>query len=244
MADTSLVPQVLYEDNHLLVLNKPAGMVTQGAARRELSLYHWGCAYVKRKYGKPGNVFLGVVSRLDQPVSGVVLFARTSKAAARLSAAFRERRVEKLYWALLCPSPESEQGTWQDELIRDDDLKVTRVKNRRVGRIAPQTPQQPSEGGQIAELSYQVLERFGRVALVEIRLVTGRKHQIRAQASARGCPVVGDRQYGSRLSFPEGIALHARRLVFPHPTLRQDVTVEAPLPAAWRQYLPKGARLG
>ncbi len=236
-----MTPEVLYEDNHLLVVNKPAGMVTQGAHGRQLSLYHWASNYIKRTFQKPGNVYLGVVSRLDRPVSGVVILARTSKAAARLSAAYRTRQVDKIYWALLCPGPQAEKGIWVDSLVRDQAHGVTRVV-----KASPATPralndlQASSAKGQEAELCFQVLQRYGQIALVEIRLITGRKHQIRAQASGHGHPVVGDRKYGSRLSFPEGIALHARRVSFPHPTRKTPIQVSASLPPSWYQFLPRG----
>ena len=239
---------VLYEDNHLLVVNKPPGMVTQGAPSGQVSLHRLACAYLKEKYQKPGKVYLGVVSRLDRGVSGVVVFARTSKAAARLSAALRERRVTKLYWALVSPPPREAEGVWQDFVQRQPHERRTRVVERLTlaqddaSHCSPDAMVEQS-GCRDARAQYRVLRTAGRVALVEVELITGRKHQIRAQAAARGTPVVGDRLYGSRLSFPSGIALHARRLVLPHPTQPQTITVEAPLPPAWRQFGPAWQKL-
>jgi 23S rRNA pseudouridine1911/1915/1917 synthase len=229
---------VLYEDNHLLVVNKPAGLVVQGAAADTVSLHRLACAYLKEKYHKPGNVYLGVVSRLDRPVTGVVVFARTSKAAARLTEAFRQRQVKKVYWAVVSPPPKQPSGEWHDWLLRPADQNRTQVVRMDIAPAATAVEGDQAEGQdrgvKKASLRYRVLKTAGQFALLEIELCTGRKHQIRAQAAARGSPIVGDRQYGSRVPFPAGIALHARRLVVPHPTRKEWLTVEAPLPSSWR----------
>lgn len=210
----------IYEDNHLLVLNKPAGLATMGAAP---SLLEWARAYIKNKFHKPGNVYLGVVSRLDMPVTGVLVFARTSKAAARLAEQFRRREVQKTYWALVSP-PLHSHGHWVDWLAKDDALRRMRVRS-------PSFP-----GAQQAELTCTVLRSLPQATWLEIRPITGRKHQIRVQCSARGSPVLGDRKYGSDYPFAPGIALHARSLVIRHPTRNDLLTFTADVPSSWRRF--------
>jgi 23S rRNA pseudouridine1911/1915/1917 synthase len=217
--------QILYEDNHLLAVVKPAGLATMGVAADSPSLVKLAKEYLKRKYRKPGNVYLGVVSRLDSPVGGVVLFARTSKAAARLTAQFRARRVEKLYWALVEGRMEPSGGTLRSHLARDEMNRRMRV----VGSAMP--------GAQLAELSYRRLKTLqSGLSLVEIELHTGRKHQIRLQMAEAGHPIVGDRKYGSLRAFGNAIALCARRLVVEHPVRREKIVFEAPSPATWRRF--------
>lgn len=214
---------VLYEDNHLLVVNKPAGIPTQGAASGDDSLVVRAKTYLKRQYAKPGNVFVGVVSRLDALVSGVVVLARTSKAAARLSAQFRESDVLKTYWAVVQPSPRDDAGQLVDWVLKND-------ARHRMEVVPP-----GSAGSQEARLDYRVLQRLaGQRTLLQVNLQTGRKHQIRVQLAHRGWPIVGDRKYGSLAPFPEGIALHARRLAFDHPTRKERLTFSARLPANWQ----------
>jgi 23S rRNA pseudouridine1911/1915/1917 synthase len=216
---------VLYEDNHLLAVVKPAGLPTMGVQADRPSLLAQARQYVKERYAKPGNVYLGVVSRLDAPVTGVVLLARTSKAAARLTAQFRTRAVEKVYWALVAGRVEPPQGECVDWLAEHP-------RHRRMQIVGATFP-----GAQHAVLAYRRVQTLpGGVALVEVRLETGRKHQIRVQLAERGWPVVGDRKYGSVLAFPAGIALHARWLRFTHPTRGEPITLEAPLPASWGRY--------
>jgi 23S rRNA pseudouridine1911/1915/1917 synthase len=221
---------VLYEDNHLLAVNKPAQLATMGVADDRPSLLALAKEYVGQKYHKPGNVYLGVVSRLDAPVTGVVLFARTSKAASRLTEQFRSRSVEKIYWALVEGRVDPPSAELQHYLRKDE-------RHRRMHVCTADAP-----GAQHAELMYRVLGRDSaepraRVAasatLLEVRLLTGRKHQIRVQLSDAGFPVVGDRKYGGRRAFPHGIALHSRRLVIEHPVRNEPLTIEAPLPASW-----------
>lgn len=216
--------EVLFEDNHLLVVVKPAGIATMGVPGEETSLLTLAKAYIKQRYQKPGNVYLGVVSRLDAPVTGVVLIARTSKAARRLSEQFRSREVAKTYWALVegCPQPAS--GQWVDWLAHDE-------RHRRVHIVGPGHP-----GAQEARLGYRRLRGWEGVSLLEVELETGRKHQIRVQAAEHGCPIVGDRKYGSRRPFAAGIALHARRLEVTHPVSGQRLEFEAPLPRSWRAF--------
>lgn len=214
---------VLYEDNHLLAVNKPAGLPTMGAVAGRLSLIILARQYIKERYNKPGNVYVGVVSRLDAPVTGVVLFARTSKAADRLTRQFASGEPHKTYWAVVEQQPPKPQGICVDWLFHDDDV-------RRVMVTTPHTPDAKQ-----ARLAYRVLQNLRRGSLLEVQLETGRKHQIRVQLAHQGWPILGDAKYGARHSFPRGIALHARRLEFVHPIRRTPIIVEAPLPASWRK---------
>ena len=221
--DALAVPlDILYEDNHLLVVNKPAGLATIGVDEHSTSLAKIAKDYLKRKYQKPGNVYLGVVSRLDRPVSGVVVLARTSKAAARLTEQFRERVPAKVYWAIVERPPEPAEGHCRDWLAHDESAR----------KMVLSVPQ--AKAARVAELDYRTLGQCkdGRTWL-EVRLKTGRKHQIRLQLSARGWPVVGDQKYGAHSSFSPGIALHARRLVVEHPTRGVALSFEAPPPPSW-----------
>jgi 23S rRNA pseudouridine1911/1915/1917 synthase len=217
---------VLYEDNHLLVVNKPAGLPTQGAAAGEDSLVVRAKEYLKRKYDKPGNVYVGVVSRLDALVTGVVVLARTSKAAARLSEQFREAEVAKTYWAVVEGIPKASDATLVDWLAKDE---------RQRKMVVVDSPADSASQGQEARLRFrQIAALPGRCPLLEVNLDTGRKHQIRVQLAHYGCPIVGDAKYGALRPFPEGIALHARRLVVIHPTLQTRLEFIAPLPESWR----------
>lgn len=212
---------MLYEDNHLLVINKPAGLVSQGATEDEPSAVKLAKEYLKRKYKKPGNVYVGVVSRLDAQVSGVLVLARTSKAAARLSEQFRERLARKVYWAIVDKPPKQNEATLTDWLRKDEKTQKMVVTTAH------------AIGAQKARLSYRVLRRVAPGALLEIELETGRKHQIRVQLAHLGSPILGDRKYGSRRPFPTGIALHARTLQIAHPVKKETLTLRAPLPTSW-----------
>lgn len=220
---TSRPLTVLYEDNHLLAVNKPAALPTMGVAEHLPSLIVEARAYIKDRYQKPGNVYLGTVSRLDAPVTGVVLFARTSKAAARLSEQYRTREVEKTYWAIVEGRLEPPSGTLTHWLAEDE-------RHRRMHAVAAD-----QLGARECRLHYRHLATLDVGTLVEIELETGRKHQIRVQFAARGTPILGDRKYGSKRPFPEGIALHARRLVVRHPVRDEQIEITAPLPAAWKK---------
>ncbi len=217
--------EVLYEDNHLLVVNKPVGYATQGAAPGRPSLLDAARHYLKEKYHKPGNVYLGVVSRLDSLVSGVLVLARTSKAAARLNAQFSTGLAQKTYWALVHPGPQPAQGTWQDRL----------AKNEQRQRMEVVGPGRPAAN---ATLHYATLGTHRGTAWLEIQLVTGRKHQIRVQCAHHGSPILGDVKYGSTRPFPHGIALHARSLQIEHPTRREPLPFVAPVPCCWREFGP------
>lgn len=233
-SDAAAMPplEVLCEDGPVIAVNKPAGLLTQGVPHGIPTLEAHVKAYLKAKYLKPGNVYLGIPHRLDRPVSGVVLFARNSKAAARLAEQFRERQVKKIYWCVLERPPESPDGVLTDFLMKHADQAHVDV-------VAAETPD-----AKPASLRYRTLTRCEGGTLVEVELETGRMHQIRVQFASRGWPVLGDVQYGaSRLLGDSGetpeprsspIALHARRLTFRHPIRYEPVTVMAPLPAAWQ----------
>lgn len=213
--------QILYEDNHLLVVNKPADWIVQGASPDQRSLLESSRQYIKTKYHKPGNVYLGVVSRLDAPVTGAVPFARTSKAAARLSEQFRDRTASKRYWAIVERIPNPISARLEHWLVRKPEDRLTRVA-RGVGSDA-----------EVAQMEYRVVATHRGCALVEVALITGRKHQIRCQLTAIGCPILGDRLYGAEASFAQGIGLHCRQLCLQHPTTREVLTVVAEPPIYW-----------
>jgi 23S rRNA pseudouridine1911/1915/1917 synthase len=203
--------RVLYEDNHLLVVDKPVGIATMGVAQNEMTMAGLAAQYLKQKYSKPGNVYVGIVSRLDRLVSGVLLMARTSKAASRLSTQFRERQVKKRYLTCVEGQIEGEFGQW---FMRSDHL----AKNEARQRMEVTTP--GNNRGQEACLRYRLLSENRGCSLLEIELLTGRKHQIRAQLAALGHAILGDRKYGSEESFAQGIALHCHSLEIVHPTLQ------------------------
>lgn len=231
---------ILYEDNHLLALNKPAGWPTTHFDGTDETIDRLAKAYLKEKYGKPGNVFLGVVHRLDKPVSGVLVFARTSKAAARLSEQFRGGAVEKTYWAIVEDAPQpvvrqntpkstdgrpwehNDSGSLEDWLLKHDPTA-------RVEVVPAGTPD-----AQLARLVFQVRGRRDGLTWLELRPHTGRKHQLRVQLASRGCPVYGDVKYGSDRPFGPAIALHARALTVLHPTSKEPLTFTAELPKHWK----------
>lgn len=217
---------VLLEDNHCLAVNKPAGLPSQADATGAASLVDLARSYLKAKYAKPGDVYLGLVHRLDRPTSGVVLLARTSKAAGRLSEQFRSGTIEKVYWAIVEGAPAEPEGEWIDRLEKLASQNVTRVLEG------------SALGGKEARARFRVVERLGGLTQLELRPGTGRGHQLRVQLASRGMPILGDIKYGGlgRLKALDGgsrIALHARGLGFIHPTRREAIWVEAPLPADW-----------
>ena len=218
--------EILYEDNHLLLVNKPALLATMGVAEDKPSVLSLAKEYIKQKYDKPGNVYLGVVSRLDAPVTGVLVIARTSKAASRLSEQFRNREVEKVYRAVVEGVPDEPEAMLQHWLRKDE-------RHRRV-----HVTMKDKETAQEARLSYRLIrELAGDMSLLEVKLETGRKHQIRVQLSAIGHPIVGDRKYKSNVAFTDGIALHSCRVKLNHPVRRDPVEVTASEPASWRGLL-------
>ncbi len=219
---------ILFEDNHCIAVTKPAGLLTQ-APPNVPSLEAMVKQHIKSKHAKPGNVYLGVPHRLDRPVSGIVLFARNSKAAGRLAEQFRERQVTKVYWGAVEGTLESSAGRWSDWMrkVPDEALAV---------RAAANEPD-----AKLAELKWRLLRPLVSGSLVEFILITGRMHQIRLQSSLHGHPIIGDATYGATTNFgPEAelprdriIALHARSLTFLHPLCYEPTTLTAPLPADW-----------
>ena len=214
---------VIFEDNHLLVIDKPPLLATMGTRENEDSLLDRARQYIKRKYNKPGKVYLGVVSRLDSFVTGVIVFARTSKAASRLTNQFRIRSVEKKYWAII-PNRLPNEGVLEDRLVKDESRHRMVV----IKKHAPKLP-----GEKLARLRFRTLGTHESVRLIEVELETGRKHQIRVQLENAGCPIVGDRKYGSDKPFKTGIALHSRHLVLEHPTKKVVQSFQSDPPTWW-----------
>lgn len=218
---------VLYEDNHIIIVNKRTSDLVQGDSSGDEPLDAVVKQYIRERYKKPGDVFLGVVHRLDRPVSGCVVYARTSKALTRLSELFRTREVKKSYWAIVTERPPAEEGELRNFLKKNESQNKSYVYDKEV------------KGSKEAILSYRIIGRSSSFYLLEIDLQTGRHHQIRAQLAAAGCPVRGDLKYGSKRSNEGGgISLHARRISFIHPVKKEEVTVEAPLPEdkVWRLF--------
>jgi 23S rRNA pseudouridine1911/1915/1917 synthase len=227
--------KVLYEDNHLLVVDKPAGMPTMGAEQNVLTVHAWAVDYLRRRYDKPGKVFVGIVSRLDSLTSGVLVLARTSKAASRLSIQFGgpgkhkkvSRPAEKLYLALVEGDLEKQSGLSRSGVLSDLVFKDDAAHRMRVAKG-------PRRDGKQASLEYCIAGKTESATLVAVRLVTGRKHQIRLQFSDRGHPILGDRKYGAKQTFPVGLALHSWRLLITHPTKSTPMQWTAALPDSWR----------
>ena len=214
-----IAERVLYEDNHVLVINKLPSELTQGDKTGDTTLPDLIKSYIKEKYQKPGNVFLGVVHRLDRPTSGALVFARTSKALERLNAQFRDKETNKVYWAIVGQKPPKDQGTLSHFLKKNETQNKSYV-------VADGTP-----GSKKAILHYKLIAASERYYLLEIELETGRHHQIRCQLAAMGCSIKGDLKYGDKRSNPGGsICLHARTLRFEHPTTKEQISVRAPLP--------------
>lgn len=212
--------EILYEDNHLIIVSKAAGEITQGDRTGDTPLPEVIKSYLKEKYHKPGQVFLGVVHRLDRPVSGLVVFARTGKALSRLGPMFASHgQVQKTYWAITAQCPAQKEGTLVHWLTRDERTNRARAYDHEV------------PGSKRCELDYRLIGRSERYYLLEIRLHTGRHHQIRCQLAAIGCPIRGDLKYGAPRSLPDGsISLHARRIVLEHPVSHKIIDLCAPLP--------------
>lgn len=209
---------VIYEDNHILVVFKEAGLLTQPSGTAQASLENICKEYIKQKYAKPGNVYLHAVHRLDKPVSGIVLFAKTSKALSRLNEAMREKESSKTYLALIEGELPVKEGTLEHYLVHDEHHAAVAFKEDR--------------GAKPARLHYKVIKGLGAQELIEIKLETGRYHQIRAQLAAAGHPIIGDQRYGSNTILKSGcIALQHQRLVLKHPVTGKEITFEAPTPS-------------
>ncbi len=217
--------EIVYEDNHIIIVNKAPGEIVQGDKTGDEPLVETLKKWLKEKYDKPGNVFCGVVHRLDRPVSGLVVFAKTSKALSRLNDMFRNGEVEKTYWAISRNRPEKEE----DRLVHY--ITTTERNNKSYASLTEK------RGSKKAVLSYRLLGNSDRYNLIEVKLETGRKHQIRVQLSAIGCPIKGDLKYGDKRSNPDGsISLMARRIRFVHPVSGKeiDVTASVPYDSLWK----------
>lgn len=210
---------ILFEDNHLVAVNKRPGVLVQGDATGDVPLSELVKDYIKKKYDKPGAVFLGVVHRLDRPVSGVVVFARTSKSLERMNELFRNRETKKIYHAIVQGKPASRSGTLIHWLVKDESRNKTTAYKKE------------HDSGLRSELSYELVRNSGGRSLLEVHPITGRPHQIRVQLSAIGCPIEGDVKYGADLPNDDAsICLHASRLHFVHPVRKEEVTIEAGFP--------------
>ena len=212
--------QVVYEDNHIIIVSKRSGEIVQGDKTGDEPLSETVKQYIKEKYHKPGNVFLGVVHRLDRPVSGLVVFARTSKALSRLNDMFRKGEVHKTYWAITHEMPPRQEDTLTNWLTRNEKQNKSYAYDHEVPRAKK------------AMLHYQLIGRSDNYSLLEVNLMTGRHHQIRCQLAHAGCPIKGDLKYGAKRSNPDGsISLLARKVEFVHPVSKQPICVVSPLPS-------------
>ena len=222
--------EVVYEDNHIIIVNKKSGEIVQGDKTGDTPLSETVKQWIKEKYAKPGNVFCGVVHRLDRPVFGLVVFAKTSKALARMNEMFRNGDVHKTYWAITKNRPP-----------KDEDTLVHYITTtERNNKSYASTVEKP--GAKKAVLKYRVISQSDNYYLIEVKLLTGRKHQIRVQLAAIGCPIKGDLKYGAKRSNPDGsISLLARNVTFVHPVSKQDICVTAPVPDdnLWKALAPK-----
>ncbi len=211
--------QVLYEDNHIIIVNKESGEIVQGDKTGDRTLADDVKAYIKEKYAKPGSVFLGVTHRLDRPVSGIVIFAKTSKALSRINDMLRNGEIHKTYWAITKNRPKEEQANLTHWIKRNEKQNKSYAYDKEV------------PGTKKAILHYKVIGSTDNYTLLEVNLLTGRHHQIRCQLAKIGCPIRGDLKYGAKRSNPDGsISLLARKIEFTHPVSKKTIIVEAPLP--------------
>jgi 23S rRNA pseudouridine1911/1915/1917 synthase len=220
--------EILYEDNHIIAVNKSTSDIVQGDKTGDEALSEMVKAYIKKKYNKPGEVFLGVVHRLDRPVSGVVLFARTSKALSRLNQMFQDKTVKKTYWALVAELPAEDSGRLHHYILKNSE------KNKSYAFPKPRA------GAKEAILNYRLVSGLKNYYMLEVDLETGRHHQIRCQLAKIGCPIRGDLKYGFPRSNKDGsISLHARKIEFIHPVKQEPVTIIAPTPESenlWKEF--------
>lgn len=219
---------VLYEDNHIIIINKVAGEIVQGDKTGDKSLCDTMKQYIKEKYAKPGNVFIGLPHRLDRPVSGIVVFAKTSKALERLNNMFCDGNVKKIYWAITKGKPLPAEGEISSWILRNEKMNKSFSYKKEVN------------GSKHALLYYRHIASSQNYNLIEVELKTGRHHQIRCQLASIGCPIKGDLKYGAQRSNPDGsISLHARYIEFIHPVSKELISVTAPLPAdkLWQSFV-------
>lgn len=218
-----LESRILFEDNHLIVINKNSGEIVQGDKTGDESLAEKLQAYIAGRDSKPGRVFIGVPHRLDRPVSGVCVFAKTSKALERLCAQIREGEIHKIYWALCCAKPPKDEDHIEDYIRRNEKQNKSYISKN------------ADNGAKLAKLEYRYLRSTERYHLVEVNLLTGRHHQIRCQLSHIGCPIKGDLKYGAPRSNPDGgISLHARSIRFIHPVKKTELNLVASVPQTWK----------
>ncbi len=220
--------EVLYEDNHIIAVNKRAGDLVQGDSTGDKTLADDVKAYIKKKYNKPGDVFLGIVHRIDRPVSGVVLFARTSKALTRLNKMFQDKTIKKTYWAIVDKRPDMESGKLVHYIKKNQEKNRSNVFDKEKGSAKK------------AILNYQLLVSFTNYHMLEIDLETGRHHQIRAQLARIGCHIKGDLKYGAKRSNNDGgISLHSRSIYFEHPVKKEPLTITATPPdeTLWNEFM-------
>ena len=211
--------EVVYEDNHLIIVNKTASEIVQGDKTGDTPLSETVKAYLKEKYQKPGNVFIGVAHRLDRPVSGLVVFAKTGKALSRLNEMFRTGQVEKPYWAIVKNLPPSQEIILTHYMVRNEKQNKSYAYDKEV------------PNSKLAKLHYKLIGKSENYYLLEVNLMTGRHHQIRCQLAKIGCPIKGDLKYGAPRSNPDGsICLHARKVKLIHPVSKQLIEIEAPVP--------------
>lgn len=210
---------VLYEDNHLIAVHKKSGVLVQGDATGDKPLNEWVKDYLREKYQKPGNVFCGVIHRIDRPVSGVVLLAKTSKALERMNKQFADKIIRKTYWAVVAQIPDPTEATLKHWLTKDAQRNVARAFDKEV------------KDSKYCELNYRLIDSSDRYYLVEVQPITGRAHQIRCQLATIGCPIKGDLKYGAPRSNPDGrIHLHARKVEFDHPVTKEKMVIQCPVP--------------
>ena len=226
MNSYQIVP--IYEDNHLLIVNKPVGLLVQGDASGDETIADVARVFLREKYNKPGNIFCGIVHRLDRPVSGVVVLAKTSKGLERMNALFKTRHIQKIYWAVVEQKPKYLEGTLIHWLVKDQQRNFVKAFPKEVA------------GSQVAQLSYTYIKSVGNFHLLEVKPLTGRSHQIRVQLASMGCVIVGDLKYGAKAANADaGICLHARQLIFEHPIKLEQINVMAELPlkhAVWDKF--------
>jgi len=220
-------PEILFEDNHLIAINKKAGELVQPDKTGGISLEETIKSYIKEKYHKEGNIFLGITHRIDRPVSGLVLMAKSSKALVRINQMLQDHLIKKHYWAITANKPPDKSGTLVHYILRNEQKNMSKAFDKEV------------KGSKRAEMNYSLIGSSDRYNLIEIELITGRHHQIRAQLAAIGCSIKGDLKYGSPRSNPDGsISLHSRKIEFKHPVSKSNTIIIAPVPddTLWKYF--------